>query len=114
MKRETQQRISEIDLAKLREDLRAIMTEIDSTPKEVLDSYSPHMWSRLQKTTEKVATAINAVRQRLSGKTCSEIAVELGITKAQVAGYFAWNTMLQPSWMSRAAKRVLQKTAEGQ
>ena len=112
MKQETHQMISDVDLEKLREDLQAIMNEIDNTPKEVLDAYSPHMWARLQKTTEKVATAINAVRLRLSGKTCAEIAAELGITKSQVAGYVAWNTMLQPSWMRPVAKRDLEKTGE--
>jgi hypothetical protein len=112
MKQETQQKISEIELVKLRKDLKAIMDEIDSTPKDVLDAYSPHMWSRLQKTTEKVATAINAVRLRLSGKTCAEISVELGISKSQVAGYVAWNTMLQPSWSRPAEKRDLEKTVE--
>jgi hypothetical protein len=112
MKQVRHQGISETELLKLRQDLQAIMDEIDGTPKEVLDAYSPHMWSRLQKTTEKIATAINAVRLRLSGKTCAEIAAELGVTKSQVAGYVAWNTMLQPSWMSRTERRILARTGE--
>ena len=107
MEQDKQQEIKQIDLARLRKHLQTIMDEIDSTPAEVLDAYSPHMWLRLQKTTEKVATAINAVRLRVSGKTCAEIAVELGLSKRQVAGYVAWNTMLQPGWISPAAKRDL-------
>ena len=49
MKEQTQQQITQIDLAKLRKDLQTIMDEIDSTPAGVPDSYSPHMWMRLQK-----------------------------------------------------------------
>jgi hypothetical protein len=109
MTNETQRQIKQIDLAKLRKDLQTIMNEIDSTPAGLLDAYSPHMWLRLQKTTEKVATAVNAVRLRLSGKTCDEIAVQLGLSKWQVAGYLAWNTMLQPGWMPPSAKRDLQR-----
>src|ERR1700752_1382661 len=109
MKEPIQQRITQIDLKKLRKDLQTIMDEIDSTPAGVLDAYSPHLWMRFQNTTEKVATAINAVRLRLSGKTCAEIAFELRLSKRQVAGYVAWNTMLQPGWMSPQAKRDLQK-----
>jgi hypothetical protein len=105
MKQEAEQQITQIDLAKLHKDLQTIMDEIDSTPAAVPDAYSPHMWMRLQKTTDKVALAINAVRLRLTGKTCAEIATELGITKFQVAAYVAWNTMLQPGWISRAAKQ---------
>lgn len=112
MEQDKQQEIKQIDLARLRKHLQTIMDEIDSTPAEVLDAYSPHMWLRLQKTTERVATAINAVRLRVSGKTCAEIAVELGLSKRQVAGYVAWNTMLQPGWMSPAAKREVEKTVE--
>jgi len=109
MKHENKKQISHIDLAKLRTDLQTIMNEIDSTPAELLDAYSPHMWLRLQKTTEKVATAINAVRLRLSGKTCDEIAGQLGLSKWQIAGYLAWNTMLQPGWMPQSPKRDLKK-----
>jgi hypothetical protein len=111
MKQGKPQQIKQIDLAKLRKDLQTIMDEIDGTPAGVLDSYSPHMWMRLQKTTDKVATAINAVRLRLSGMSCAEIAAELGIGKRQVAAYVAWNTMLQPSWIS-PAKRELKKRSE--
>jgi len=112
MKEQSPQRITQIDLAKLRNDLQTIMDEIDSTPDGVPDAYSPHMWMRLQKTTEKVATAINAVRLRLAGKSCAEIAAELGIGKRQVAAYVAWNTMLQPNWISPAAKRASEKSFE--
>jgi predicted transcriptional regulator len=104
--------IKQIDLARLRKDLQTIMDEIDSTPAAVLDAYSPRTWVRFRNTTEKVATAINAVRLRLTGKTCAEIAVELGLSKRQVAGYVAWNTMLQPGWMSPAEKLELQKVVE--
>lgn len=112
MGRNTNQEVKKIDLEKLRKDLQFIMDEIDRTPAEVLDAYSPRTWLRFQKTTEKVATAINAVRLRLSGRTCSKIAAELGLKKQQVAGYVAWNTMLQPGWMSPAAKRDLSKVIE--
>ena len=109
MKQPLQTQIKQIDLEKLRKDLKFIVEEIDTTPPELLDAYSPRTWMRLQKTTDKVATAINAVRLRLMGKTCGEIATELGISKRQVAAYFAWNTMLQPGWMSPTAKRDLKE-----
>jgi hypothetical protein len=86
-------------MVKLRQDMRIIMDEIDCSGNVLPDAYSPLMWQRLQQTTEKVADAIQAVRLRLSGMTCREAAAKLGLETAQVAGYVAWNTMLQPDWV---------------
>lgn len=96
--------ITTVDLQKLRHDMQTIMEELDRTS-NIPDAYGPQMWKRLAVTADRVATAINAVRMRLAGKTSSEIAGELGLTRQQVAAYVAWNTMMQPGWAKRNAER---------
>ena len=93
-------KLKPLNLEKLRRDMELIMDEIDRTGGVLPDAYSPVMWQRLQETTEKVADAIQAVRLKLSGLTCGEVALKLGLETAQVAGYVAWNTMLQPGWVA--------------
>ena len=93
-------KVKPLNIEKLRRDMRIIMDEIDRSGGVLPDAYSPLMWQRLQETTEKVADAIQAVRLTLSGMTCGEAAVKLGLETAQVAGYVAWNTMLQPDWVA--------------
>ena len=93
-------KLKPLNLEKLRRDMELIMDEIDRTGGVLPDAYSPVMWQRLQETTEKVADAIQAVRLKLSGLRCGEVAVKLGLETAQVAGYLAWNTMLQPGWVA--------------
>ena len=100
--------------SKLRDDLQTIMDEVDSTPDENVCPMlnSPRMWMRSERQRRRFARAINAVRLRLAGKSCAEIAAELGIGKRQTAAYVAWNTLLQPNWTSPAAKRALAKSFE--
>jgi hypothetical protein len=93
-------KLKPLNIEKLRLDMKIIMDEIDRTGGVLPDAYSPLMWQRLQKTTEKVADAIQAVRLTLSGMTCGEAAAKLGLERAQVAGYGAWNTILQPDWVA--------------
>src|SRR5580693_1065861 len=93
-------KLKPLNIEKLRRDLKVVMDEIDRTGGVLPDAYSPVMWQRLQGTTEKVADAIQAVRLALSGMTCGEAAAKLGLETAQVAGYVAWNTMLQPDWVA--------------
>jgi hypothetical protein len=94
------EKLKPLNIEKLRRDMKTIMDEIDRSGGVLPDAYSPVMWQRLQETTEKVADAIQAVRLTLSGMTCGEAAAELGLETAQVAGYLAWNTMLQQSWVA--------------
>lgn len=96
----TETKSKPLNISKLRRDMRTIMDEIDRTGGTLPDAYSPMMWQRLQHTTEKVANAIQAVRLRLNGMSCDEIASKLCISKQQVAAYAAWNTMLQPGWVA--------------
>lgn len=93
-------KLKPLNLAKLRRDMELIMSEIDRTGGVLPDAYSPVMWQRLQHTTEKVANAIQAVRMTLSGMTTEQAANQLGLGTQQVAGYVAWNTMLQPGWVA--------------
>jgi hypothetical protein len=93
-------KLKPLNIEKLRRDLKIVMDEIDRTGGVLADAYSPLMWQRLQQTTEKVADAIQAVRLTLSGLTCGQAASRLGLETAQVAGYVAWNTMLQPEWVA--------------
>jgi hypothetical protein len=88
-----------LSIGKLRKDLQLIMDEIDRTHGVLPDYYSPVMWQRLQNTAEKVSDAIQAVRMKLSGMTTPQIADKLELKVAQVAGYIAWNTMLDPEWL---------------
>ena len=90
-----------LDLGRLRKDLSLIMDEIDRSHGVLPDYYSPVMWQRLQETAERVANAIQAVRMKLTNKslTVHEIASKLGLGYMQVAGYLAWNTMLDPNWV---------------
>src|ERR1700674_3772165 len=97
-----------LNIEKLRRDMKIVMDEIDRTGGVLPDAYSPVMWQRLQETTEKVADAIQAVRLTLSGMTWGEAASKLGLETAQVAGYVAWNTMLQPDWV--APRIIIAKT----
>jgi hypothetical protein len=94
------EKLKPLNIEKLRRDMKVITDEIDRGGGVLSDAYSPIMWQRLQETTEKVANAIQAVRLTLSGMTCGAAATELGLETAQVAGYRAWNTMLQPSWVA--------------
>jgi hypothetical protein len=96
----TVKQVAPLNLAKLRRDMQTIMDEIDRTGGVLPDAYSPVMWQRLQNATENVATAIQAVRLSLSGMSHTEIAAKLGLKPQQVAAYAAWNTMLQPDWVS--------------
>jgi hypothetical protein len=98
-----------LNMGKLRRDMEIIMGEIDRTGGVLPDAYSPVMWQRLQRTTERVANAIQGVRLTLSGMTCGEAAAKLGLETAQVAGFLAWNTMLQPDWV--APRIVISRTA---
>lgn len=93
-------KLKPLNIEKLRRDMKIVMDEIDRTGGVLPDAYSPVIWQRLQRTTDAVANAIQAVRLRLSGMTCDEIAGKLGIKKQQVAAYAAWNSMLQPDWVS--------------
>lgn len=101
-------KLKPLNIEKLRRDMQIVMDEIDRTGGVLPDAYSPVMWQRLQRTTEAVANAIQAVRLTLSGMTCGEAADKLGLEKAQVAGYVAWNTMLQPGWV--APRIIISKT----
>jgi hypothetical protein len=100
-----------VDLLKLRNDLQTIMDVLNSTTSD-LDAYSPYMWSRLQKTADQVAKAINAVRMHLAGKTAQQIAEELGLKKQQVAAYAAWNTMYRPGWAKKNEERKRKEAAK--
>ncbi len=95
-----QKTLKPLNLSTLRRDMQIIMDEIDRTEGVLPDAYSPVMWQRLQNTTEKVAGAIQAVRLTLSGLSCSDVADKLALNPQQVAAYMAWNTMLQPDWVS--------------
>jgi hypothetical protein len=100
----------QLNVKKLQQDLRTIMDELSTTVG--VDRYSPKMWMRLQTTTDYVVNAINAVRLRLTGKTCAEVAVELGLKKQQVAAYLAWNTMYQPEWPEQNRRRKQEELQE--
>ncbi len=97
--------VKPLNLNKLRKDLELIMDEIDRTQGVLPDYYSPVMWTRLQETAERIANAIQAVRMKLSGKTVKEIADALGLGLMSVAGYLAWNTMLDPGWIKPEVAR---------
>lgn len=93
--------VKPLSLGKLKTDLNIIMAEIDRCSGILSDYYSPVMWQRLQQTADKVATAIQCVRMKLSNPsiTSEEIGDRLGIGKMSVAGYLAWNSMLSPLWV---------------
>jgi hypothetical protein len=74
LKMRTETELKPLNMGKLRRDIQIIMDEIDRSGDILPDAYSPLMWQRLQRTTEGVANAIQAVRLRLSGMTCDEIA----------------------------------------
>jgi hypothetical protein len=107
--RTTETELKPLNMVKLRRDMQIIMDEIDCSGGVLPDAYSPLMWQRLQETTEKIADAIQAVRLTLSGMRCAEAAAKLGLETAQVAGYVAWNTMLQPDWV--APRIIIAETA---
>lgn len=96
-----------LDVEKLKHDLQVIMGELSNESSK--DMYSPTMWIRLQKTTDYVVTAINAVRLRLSGMTCREVAAKLHLKPQQVAAFSAWNTMYQPGWPERNRLRKVKE-----
>src|ERR1035437_3267133 len=58
-----------LNLGKLKADLALIMDEINRSNGVLPDYYSPVMWQRLQQTADKVATAIQCVRMKLSNPT---------------------------------------------
>lgn len=89
-----------LNMTKLRKDMQLIMDEIDRTGGVLPDAYSPVMWQRLQDATDRVATAVQAVRLVLSGMNRDDVATKLGMGRQRVAAYMAWNTMLQPDWVS--------------
>src|ERR1017187_9844334 len=95
------QSLKPLNLGKLKADLALIMDEINRSNGVLPDYYSPVMWQRLQQTADKVATAIQCVRMKLSNPTMTseEIGNKLGIGKMSVAGYLAWNSMLAPEWV---------------
>jgi hypothetical protein len=115
MKLKTVSKLKPLNLGKLRRDLQLIMDEIDRTNGVLPDAYSPVMWQRLQNTAEKVSNAIQSVRLVLGGMTADEAASKVGIGdddksgKMMVAGYMAWNTMLQPDWV--APRIIIRETA---
>jgi hypothetical protein len=94
-------KVRPLNIERLRKNLQIIMTEIDRTQGVLPDYYSPTMWQRLQRTAYHVANAIQAVRIKLSNPelSCEHIALKLGLERQQVAGYLAWNTMLDPKWI---------------
>ena len=95
------QSLKPLNLGKLKADLALIMDEINRSNGVLPDYYSPVMWQRLQQTADKVSTAIQCVRMKLSNPTMTseEIGDKLGIGKMSVAGYLAWNSMLSPEWV---------------
>jgi hypothetical protein len=95
------QSLKPLNLGKLKADLALIMDEINRSNGVLPDYYSPVMWQRLQQTADKVSTAIQCVRMKLSNPTMTskEIGDKLGVAKMSVSGYLAWNAMLSPQWV---------------
>ena len=68
-----------LDLRKLKKDMRTIMNEIDRMEGKLDDHYSPATWQRLQKTTDKVTVAVEAVRMMMNGKAPKKLAAAAGL-----------------------------------
>lgn len=106
--------VKELDLTRLRQDMRAILKELDKVGDRLDDHYSPAMWRMLQEETEWVAVSIRALHLRLTGMRSAAIADQLNQergtdywTRQRVAYIVAKNTTLHPDWIAPAAVIVL-------
>jgi hypothetical protein len=94
--------VEPIDFKKLKRDLQTLMQEVDLRLVCEFDAFSPFMWNRLRNTVNAVILEITAVRMVLNGKTCSQVAAEMGLKKQQVAAFMAYNTMWQDDYADPA------------